>query len=888
MGRKKRTKQSPPVVPGNADVTSALKNVTEQNPNSCFANKQLEKQPGVKKVGPSVAIKLECEKALNALRRGNHTRALNLIKDLCGRNLTCVDLGFVHRFRGTVCFKVASILDDVSKKDKFVRNAIESAKKATLLSPNSVEYAHFYANLLFEVAEGAKEYSEVLEECERALGIENPVDPGAECLQEESQSKMLSGNERISLVQNELRGLMQRANFGSISALVNNLGNGENKIHIIPMRKPVEDPMDMGGLVQAKKCNEIKKANKTLEERRKEIEVRVAAARLLQQNSESLVVQDDSDKVSDQSSSPGQRIRERKKGGGNVKKIASSAEWKDFVQSYWNSLTSEMKINLLSINLSDVEAHFSLSKDARAYEVLLEAILFAEVKKQWNFWACCSCNQIFTDSESHLTHVLQEHTSKPSPEMQSVLPQNVNDEWIDMLLTCCWKSLDVFATVGMLKKQSNSVDPNSTYQHRRNDIDEHTYLWDSAPQDIEIADRFENEVHGNISESIWEEYKENAGCKTTFGPVSWPLSDDVECAKLLQKISSEIQLLIKHKCLTGSHLNKIIKFATSELQKLDSVSELLTYGVDQTPLCICFLRAQELKKVLDFLQELSHSCGVGWHSEKTNIQADTNQKVVLDELNLFLLFDENFMPCKVFPSTCQDAVTDDATSTLSESVAHKNGALDANALLSWIYTGSASTDQLTYWMLRERKVNEGMEILQNYEKEFQQLQTLCARKIGHFAYEEALQSIADICIEEGKRRDHATGLLYQSYVSVLRKRQQELTKRENDDASMGSKFELTIILNILKQAESLHASELKLEDIIGGGGSDVSVIVFGDEDNRKMKKFWRQIDSWIVDDIQRQKEVASDEVNMTFQFCVRFISRDSSLSHFLIIAAQQN
>ncbi|XP_017216615.1 uncharacterized protein LOC108194207 isoform X1 [Daucus carota subsp. sativus] len=899
MGHKKRsvarTKHSPAVVSGGSDagdVSPCLVDETQQNPNFCFKNKQAEKQVEVVKrvEEPSGEIKLECERALNVLNRGNHAKGLRLLKELCCKNLRPVDLGLVYRVQATACVKAVMMLDDVGRKAKFVRNAIESARKATLVVPNSVEYALFYAKLLFEEADEAKEYSEVFEECERALGVENPVDPALTSLQEESHLKMLAADVRISLVQNELRGLMQRANIGSITTFVRHLGNEEHKAYLVPVRNGVEDPMDVG-LVQAKKCNEIKKAIKTHEERRKEIEVRVAAARLLQQKSESLVDQDDSDEVLDKSTGPGRGKGERKKGG-NTKKNASSAEWKDYVQSYWNSMSLEMKINLLKINVSDIKTHFSLSNDAQAYEVLSEAISFAEAKMQWRFWACCRCNEKFTDSESHLHHVLQEHLCELSPEMQSVLPRNVSDEWSDMLLNCSWKPLDVIAAVEMLNKQSNPIDPNFIYESYENDMDEHADCFvdssnsenvcDSAPQDEEMFDRFESKGQDNISDSIWGECNENSGCKTTFGPGSWPLSDNVVCAKLLQKIGSVLQLLVKHKCLAECHLSKITHFAMTELQKVVSVSLLLNYGVVQEPLCICFLRAPELKKVLQFLQELSDSYGIDLQSEKNNlqddsnsdIQADTTQKVVLDGLNSFLLSNENFMPCKVSPSRSDDAVTDGAVSTVSASVANVNRVLDADALLSWIYTGSASRDHLNHWMhTKEQKANEGMEILQNYEKEFQQLQTLCERKLEHSAHEEALQSIEDICIKEGKRRVHATALNCHSYVPVLRKRQAELTESENDFMPIASRIELNVISNILREAESLHANQFNLEDFLEGLDSDVSIIVPGEENKRMMKKSLHQIDSWILGEIQRLKEQSSDEFNKSEDKISQIVAR---------------
>lgn len=126
--------------------------------------------------------------------------------------------------------------------------------------------------------------------------------------------------------------------------------------------------------------------------------------------------------------------------------------------------------------------------------------------------------------------------------MQSVLPRYVSDESmsIHMLLTCPWKPLDVFATVKMLEEQSNPVDQSKC--------------------------------------------NENSGYKSTFGPGSWPYLMTLSVPSSFRKINSVLELLIKHKSLTESYLTMIIQFAISELQSLDSVSQLLNFGVDQNSL----------------------------------------------------------------------------------------------------------------------------------------------------------------------------------------------------------------------------------------------------------------------------------------------------------------
>lgn len=147
-----------------------------------------------------LAIKLECEKALTALRRGNHNKALRLMKELCAQHEGLGHSVLIHRVQGTVCVKVASIIDDQNAKQLHLKNTVESAWRAMELSPNLIEFSHFYANLLYEAANDVKDYKKVKLECERALGIENLIDPEKESLQDESQQKIPTVDKRIEHV----------------------------------------------------------------------------------------------------------------------------------------------------------------------------------------------------------------------------------------------------------------------------------------------------------------------------------------------------------------------------------------------------------------------------------------------------------------------------------------------------------------------------------------------------------------------------------------------------------------------------------------------------------------------------------------------------------------
>ncbi|OMO57243.1 Peptidase C19, ubiquitin carboxyl-terminal hydrolase 2 [Corchorus olitorius] len=831
---------------------------------------------GVSSSASYAAAKMECERALTALRRGNHTKALRLMKESCTRHEDSAHAALVHRVQGTVCVKVASIIDDPNAKHRHLKNAIDSARKAVELSPNSIEFSHFYANLLYEAANDGKEYEEVVQECERALAIQNPVDPAKESLQEESQQKLSTADARILHVQSELRSLIQKSNIASISTWMKNLGNGEEKFRLIPIRRVTEDPMEVR-LVQTRRPNEIKKATKTPEERRKEIEVRVAAARLLQQQksesaSSSLQSQNEGERNGlDSTSGSGQR------GGGGVerrrRKNGSTAERKDWVRSFWNSMSVESKKDLLRIKVSDLKAYFGLLKDGLPGEVLSEALAFADSNKTWKFWVCCRCSEKFADSESHMHHVVQEHMGNLMPKMQTVLPQSVENEWIEMLLNCSWNPLDISAAVKIIGSQSKCQDlefSEDFYSGNQNEECDDCFkdAWDSSPEKENLGDRYNcGSAEGNDCDKVSSiDCKEcddgNQGSVAYPLVDSWPTVDDAERAKLLERIRATFELLIRHKYLAGSHLNKVIQFTMDELQSLVSGSQLLNHGVDQTPMCMCFLGATQLRKILKFLQDLSHSCGLARYPEKTVPVDDVNtatqipevkEKIVLNGDASYLLLDEHILP--------DAAIEGPALSNANGSIG--NGVLqDADALLSWIFAGPSSGDQLASWIrMKEEKIQQGLEILQMLEKEFYHLQSLCERKCDHISYEEALQAVEDLCLEEGKKRETATEFVHRSYESVLRKRREELLESENDVMFLSSRFELDAISNVLKEAEALNVNQFGYEDTYAGVTSQLCDLESGEDDDWRTKDYLHQVDTYVEVAIQRQKEQLSIELS---------------------------
>ncbi|KAK8587419.1 hypothetical protein V6N13_086406 [Hibiscus sabdariffa] len=814
----------------------------------------------------SSLVKVECERALTALRRGNHTKALRLMKDSCTRHENSAHNALIHRVQGTVCLKVASIMDDQNAKHRHFRNAIDSAKKAVELSPNSIEFAHFYANLLYEAANDAKEYEEVIQECERALAIKNPVDPAKESLQEETRQKIPTAEARILNLQSELRSLIQKSNIASISTWMKNLGGGEETFRLIPVRRAPEDPIEIS-LAQMRRPNGIKKTTKTPEERRKEIEVRVAAARLLQQQK------------SEAASSPLLQSKGDKNGlgmslgsGRRRKKNGSTAERKDWVQSFWNSMSIDLKRDLLRIRVSDLKAYFGLVKDGLASDVLSEALEFAESSKTWNFWLCCRCSEKFADSESHMQHVVHEHMGNLIPKLQNVLPQSIDSERIEMLLNCSWNPLDISAAVKMIGNQSKCQTSELSEDFVPGKCNEQCDecfkdAWDSTPEKENSGDIYNcGSVEGNdCNKTSSIECRECDGNKGSVAyPLvdGWPTVEDAERAKLLERIHATFELLIRHKYLAASHLNKVIQFAMDELQSLVSGSQLLNHVVDQTPMCICFLGVTQLRKILKFLQDISHSCGLARYSEKTSSVDDANgatkilevkERIVLNADASCLLLDEHLLPVA--------AIADSAPANSSGSNGNEF-VRDANALLSWIFSGSSSGDQLASWIhIKEEQTQQGLEILQMLEKEFYHLQSLCERKCDHISYEEALQALEDLCLEEGKKRETASEFVHRSYESVLRKRREELVETQNDAMFLSSRFDLDAIANVLQEAEALNVNQFGYENAYAGLTSQLCDLESGENGDWRAKDYLHQVDTCIEVAIQRQKEQLSVELS---------------------------
>lgn len=847
------------------------------------------------------SVRSECEKALVALRRGNSTKALKLVRDACSRH---ENNALVQRVHGHICMRLASMIEDSTTKQRHLKEAIEAAHKAVLLSPQSVEYSQFHAQLLFEVATDSKGFEEVVQECKRALEIENPIDPAKESLHEEGQHKLPTAEARIALVQQELQNLIQKANIASISNWMKALGNGgsEEKLRFIHMRKLVDDPMEQR-VSQPKRPHEVKKSVKTPEEKRKDIEVRVAAARLLQQKRDCSPPHSDDGNAKPTRGAT--RLERRKSGSLNSRKSNQGQnveERVDRLKPYWNSLGSNEREKMLEVHLDALKQQYNLPKASLTLELLSEALEFAQERKTWRFWVCCSCEERFIDCHEHAEHVMHKHIDSLSPKLRRLLPHEIDQDIADqimaedcqpfdgsaaikLLIESCQAGADEAAIIGHL---CPSVEANGFHclveanaPSKEADLDIPVDTLDRVTRDSsEVSairepllshDNEQNEVEAprKACDGKCQRLKKVLQVGRDFKRHELPLADDEERAKLLQKIFNLLGILIRNKCLASDHMEKIVQYALDELQSFIPDSSV-QYEFNHSPIYVRFLPAPQLRRIFNYLRELVNACGLDQPLDTVapSVAPNDEEDVILDRLFLNGDFTSLTLDERLLKGTSTDHIAKLPSSShevdpVSLYTAKEGEVLSQTDLqLSWVYQKADYEFQAASWrQFREARIQQGRDILRALEKEFLSLQNFCDRKREHLQHEEAVIMAETLCIEELKKRELKVDGSFLGHEAVLRKYQQELLENRAIGLSSQQKLELEVIRSILREAQTINLPQFPYDSGISVTSTRLSDSDDEEEDSWRVPDFVPQLDPCIEVAIQRQKERCTSEVN---------------------------
>lgn len=613
----------------------------------------------------------------------------------------------------------------------------------------------------------------------------------------------------------------------------------EEKYRLIPVRsftEQVEYRVPTGPAAPPpRRNNEIKKASKTLDERRKEIEVRVAAARLLQQQcadpgqspsvtSSGPHSEEEHSPAAASSSSPSGFHRRKPVSRKPVK--SSSSNRMDQVRAYWNSMPAERQLGLLRASIPEMRSHYTNLKETAVLDLLSEALSFAEENGTWEFWICFKCGEKFSDAMSHLNHI-SAHVGMLSDRAMEAIPEEVSPDWVGMLTNTRLKPIDVESVIRSCDEENNR----NSNSLKDTDSDNSDY---ASPV---------NSLEGEVKENGDCNGFEKIECEVNRGDADggrlhkWP-SDDPERGKLLERIQSMFRFMIKHRCLSTRHVRKLLEFANDQIKALPLPSNVFFVcgeELERTPLGLCFLDASKLRAVLKFLQELCQNGGLARLAEKDASAGDAEgaikNGIYLERVKLDI---------------------DSSTLTIDGAESERDPR-DSNALFQWIYAGPSSADRLTAWARsKEEKSNQALELVQTLEKELSFCQNLCERKLEYFGTLQMLEILENLRDEKGL-----------GYEEFLKKRYDELLEREGEEMLIEScQDELDLIKSLIKEAyQQFNVNHYVYEDGIRSRLRDIEA---GDEDDWRMQDFGPAGDGLISDVLSSKKDNLSEEVVLLF------------------------
>jgi hypothetical protein len=312
-------------------------------------------------------------------------------------------------------YKTGLLCDSTTRRIECFNDAVESSRQALALSPNSISFALFHAVLLFKLAQNdAGSYDAVVQECDQALLIENPTEPGYEV---PVQALRL---EKIR------EGIVVVAKKSKRQIIVLEGRNGRDK-----WKRLVED----------NSLAEVKAEFEAMLRRKRRISGRKAPP-----NFESPLLDD--------------RLATKKKNKKDKKVESNDIAMISRVRAFWNDKMSvKQKRKLLRIGIEDLKVYLDKNKFRMAKEVLTEAIDFAKAEKIWRFWACSYCGErvFVSDIDTHLMDHLGT-LSKLDSSAVSLLPDGAPEWAIDMVENGVWKPMELISATDIMERRSTIAD----------------------------------------------------------------------------------------------------------------------------------------------------------------------------------------------------------------------------------------------------------------------------------------------------------------------------------------------------------------------------------------------------------------------------------------------
>ncbi|KAH9778716.1 USP domain-containing protein [Citrus sinensis] len=349
--------------------------------------------------------------AIAAYDEGDYVGALKCIKNSESRYRKCP---FYQHAKAFILYKIA--LQNNDHDGGTVRNYIEeaamSALQASFLLSSSTIIAYFCACALYDLASFNREYYKVIRECNRALGIENPMEPERSSFVFKDPSQEWG----IEKTKQELRELMKKSERKKRWAAISSVETIQESIKAAVKR--VDEIKNQ--LARLRDSPEEEEMEPKLEERRKK------------QFADKFMVNLEK---------------------GNVAK------------SFWNNeLSAEQKRSLFRVKIEELKKHLTNRKEK---DLLSEAIEFAKAHRSWKFWECCDCSEKYGDWQSYMQHLCDFHDLRIHQDLASIHPKIVDEDSREMIFNGEWKPVDTEEAIKILENQSKSESYNTDDSYMR-------------------------------------------------------------------------------------------------------------------------------------------------------------------------------------------------------------------------------------------------------------------------------------------------------------------------------------------------------------------------------------------------------------------------------------
>ncbi|XP_024956558.2 uncharacterized protein LOC112498919 [Citrus sinensis] len=342
--------------------------------------------------------------AIAAYDERDYVGTLRCIKNSRSRYEKCP---FYHHATAFILYKIVlgNKYDDDTNK-KFIQDAAISALEASVQCSNSTTIAYFCACTLYDLARFNGEYDQVIQECNRALRIENPREPERSSFVFKDPSQEWE----IEKTKQELRELIKKSERKKRWAAISSV-------------------------------EMIEESAKAAEKKVVEIKNQLARLGNLPEKEEM------------EQNPMREKLEERKKKQ-FADKFMANFEKANNARSFWNNeMSAEQKRSLFRVKREELEKHLT---DRKEKDLLSEAIKFAKAQGEWKFWECCDCSEKFGDWQSCMEHLCDSHDLRIHHDLASILPKRVDEISHEMIVNGEWKPVDTAEAIKILENESKS------------------------------------------------------------------------------------------------------------------------------------------------------------------------------------------------------------------------------------------------------------------------------------------------------------------------------------------------------------------------------------------------------------------------------------------------